>query len=214
MNLYLVRHGETDWNREGRAQGRADLSLNDTGMTQCKALCAYFEEVPLTAIYTSGAARARQTAEEIAAPHNLATQPKDDLLELDFGAMDGVRLREMRERFPDFFLGWTTDPASARFPGDGETLTDLQERTWNVIQGIAQSHTAEDSVVIVSHAFAIYSILCRALGMPLANYGRLRLSPGTVSLLVRRETPGPDPIETTWALAALNHTPPALNDPQ
>lgn len=207
MNLYLVRHGETDWNREGRAQGRADLALNDQGLAQCKALCSYFEDAPLTAIYSSVATRARQTAEEIAVLHSLSVQAEEGLLELDFGALDGVRLREMRERFPEFFQNWTTAPESAQFPDGGETLAELQARTWGTIQAIAQRHDSSDSVVVVSHAFAIYSILCQALGMPLANYGRLRLSPGTVSLLTLSDTLGPNPIDARWTLAMLNHAP-------
>ena len=53
MNLYLVRHGETDWNREGRAQGRADISLNDQGLAQSQALSAHFASMPITSIFSS-----------------------------------------------------------------------------------------------------------------------------------------------------------------
>lgn len=205
MNLYLVRHGQTDWNREGRVQGRADLPLNALGVAQSAALARHLTPVPLAAVYTSPAQRARQTAEAIAQAHGLEARPREGLLEMEMGALDGVSLREMRDRFPDFFVLWSADPGTARFPG-GETMTELQERTWATALEIIRAHGPTESVVLVSHAFALYSILCRVLGMPLANYGRLRQEPGAVSLVVVRTQPNTDPAAGFWTLTLLNYT--------
>ena len=213
MNLYLVRHGETDWNREGRAQGRADISLNDQGRAQSQALSAHLASTPITSIFSSTAKRARQTAEVIAAPHGLEATGHDDLLELDFGGLDGAPLREMRSLYPDFFEHWTRDPETAVFPDGGETLRALQDRAWALVESITRSHEPDANIILVSHAFAIYSMMCRALGMPLANYGRLRLGPGSVSLLVSRTANvigSAD--EVQWALTSLNVMPPPVAD--
>ncbi|MBI4236624.1 MAG: histidine phosphatase family protein [Chloroflexi bacterium] len=208
MNLYLVRHGETDWNREGRVQGRADTPLNALGKAQAEALAAYLSRrlgQDLAAVYSSPALRARQTAEAIAAPLGLKLRLEEGLLELAMGEMDGVSLREMRDRFPDFFRLWTTDTASARFPG-GETLSELQDRVWTAIQRIAKAHGSAETVVVVSHAFALYAILCKALGLSLNNYGRLHQDPGGVSLLVSRRGRRTDDLEVEWTLTLLNQT--------
>ena len=208
MNLYLVRHGETEWNREGRAQGRADVPLNDAGIAQSQALASIFASMNVAAVMSSSSRRAVRTAQAIAAPHSLDVIPEDDLLELNFGGLDGAPLRDMREMFPDFFEHWTRDPATAQFPDGGETLQQLQDRTWGVVESVARSHDAQDNVIIVSHAFALYSIMCRALGMPLSNYGRLRITPGTYSLLVSRAPNVIGPAdELQWALTSLNVTP-------
>ena len=208
MNLYLVRHGETEWNREGRAQGRADIPLNEAGVAQSQALAAEFTSMRIANVMSSSSRRAVLTAEAIAAPHSLDVQPNDGLLELDFGALDGAPLRDMREMFPDFFEHWTRDPATAQFPDGGETLQQLQDRTWAVVDSVAREHEAQDNVIIVSHAFASYSIMCRALGMPLSNYGRLRITPGSYSLLVSRAPNVIGPAdELQWALTSLNVTP-------
>ena len=208
MNLYLVRHGETEWNREGRAQGRADVPLNEAGIAQSQALAATFASLNVAAVMSSSSRRAVRTAEAIAAPHNLEVTARDDLLELNFGGLDGAPLRDMREMFPDFFGHWTRDPATAQFPDGGETLQQLQDRTWAAVESVARSHDAQDNVIIVSHAFALYSIMCRALGMPLSNYGRLRITPGTYSLLVSRAPNVIGPAdELQWALTSLNVTP-------
>ena len=208
MNLYLVRHGETEWNRDGRAQGRADIPLNDAGIAQSRALAEHFGSLDVTAVMSSSSRRAELTAETIASPHGLTVTAQDDLRELDFGGLDGAPLREMRELFPDFFEHWTRDPATAQFPDGGETLQTLQDRAWAVVESIARSHEPQDNVIVVSHAFALYSVMCRALGMPLSNYGRLRITPGSFSLLVSR-TPnviGPAD-ELQWALTSLNVAP-------
>ena len=208
MNLYLVRHGETEWNRDGRAQGRADVPLNEAGVAQSEALADMFGEMSVAAVMSSSSRRAVNTAEAIAAPHGLSVTADDGLLELNFGALDGAPLRDMREMFPDFFEHWTRDPATAQFPDGGETLQQLQERTWGVVESVARSHEAQDNVIIVSHAFALYSIMCRALGMPLSNYGRLRITPGSYSLLVSRAPNVIGPAdELQWALTSLNVTP-------
>ncbi len=208
MNLYLVRHGETEWNRDGRAQGRADIPLNDAGIAQSRALADHFGSLRVTAVMSSSSRRAALTAEAIASSHGLSVTAEDDLRELDFGGLDGAPLREMRELFPDFFEHWTRDPATAQFPDGGETLEALQDRAWAIVETIARSHGPQDNVIVVSHAFALYSVMCRALGMPLSNYGRLRITPGSFSLLVSR-TPnviGPAD-EVQWALTSLNVAP-------
>ena len=117
MNLYLVRHGETEWNREGRAQGRADVPLNEAGIAQSQALAANFASLNVAAVMSSSSRRAVRTAEAIAVPHGLEVTPKDDLLELNFGGLDGAPLRDMREMFPDFFEHWTRDPRHRAVPG-------------------------------------------------------------------------------------------------
>ena len=213
MNLYLVRHGETEWNRDGRAQGRADIPLNDAGIAQSRALADHFGPLSVTAVMSSSSRRAVLTAETIASSHGLSVTAEDDLRELDFGGLDGAPLREMRELFPDFFEHWTRDPATAQFPDGGETLQQLQDRAWAVVESIARSHEPQDNVIVVSHAFALYSVMCRALGMPLSNYGRLRITPGSFSLLVSRTQNVIGPAdELQWALTSLNVAPAVHGD--
>ena len=205
MPIFLVRHGETDWNREGRAQGRRDMPLNQVGLAQARALAERFRDVPLAAVYSSPAARARMTASFIAEPHALQVAARDGLLEMDLGELDGVRLGEMRDRFPDFFAQWTSDAGTARFP-DGETLEETQARAWAAVMQVVGDHPPEQPVVLVSHAFATYAVLCRALGMPLAHYGRLRQEPAGISSLAWRRGPGGDPAAGNFVLLASNQT--------
>ncbi len=205
MPIFLIRHGETDWNRDGRAQGRHDVPLNEVGKAQARALAERFRDVPLTAVYSSPASRAQATASFIAEPHAVDVVVREAFVEMDLGELDGVRLGEMRDRFPDFFNQWVSDAGRARFP-NGETLEETQDRAWGAVMELVRDHPTEEAVALVSHAFATYAILCRALGMPLAHYGRLRQDPAGVSALAWRRRPGDDPAAGNFVLLASNQT--------
>ncbi len=207
MKIYLVRHGETDWNLSGKAQGQSDIPLNSTGENQALSVSKYFSNINIESIYSSSVQRALKTASIISINHNTDPVINDSFLEVDFGDLDGEPLKEMRTSFPLFFKKWTSDPTSAVFPESKETLKILQSRTWKGITELVEAHSENDNIIVVSHAFAIYSILCRALGMPLKNYGRLRLLPGTISILEAKKNPGDEFVDTKWTLTKLNSSP-------
>src|ERR1700760_4361850 len=99
--LPLARHGETDWNREGRWQGWADPPLNDTGRAQARELAEQLRSVPFDAVFSSDLARARETAEIVAAPHGVPVVVEPQLREIDIGSWSGLTHDEIRSRFPD-----------------------------------------------------------------------------------------------------------------
>ncbi|MBI4307493.1 MAG: histidine phosphatase family protein [Chloroflexi bacterium] len=181
MRLYLVRHGETEWNREHRVQGQSDQPLNEAGRRQAEALARAFADRPLAAAYSSPLRRAYDTAQAIARARGLSVQALDELKELHVGVLDGLTFVEMRERYGDFMLRWRED-ATLRLPGGGETLPDVQARAWPAIERIRQAHGGAQ-VVVVSHYFLTQVVLCTALGLPLTHFRRLRLGEGSVSVL-------------------------------
>ena len=181
------------------------MPLNQVGFDQARALAERFRGVSLAAVYSSPASRAQTTASFIAEPHALQVAAREDLVEMDLGELDGVRLGEMRDRFPDFFAQWTSNAGTARFP-DGETLEETQGRAWGAVMQVVRDHPPDQAVVLVSHAFATYAILCRALGMPLAHYGRLRQDPAGVSSLAWRQGRSDDPTAGNFVLLASNQT--------
>lgn len=188
MRLVLVRHGETEWNREGRIQGHSDGRLNQRGLRQAEALASALrpfleglrQHGPV-ALYASPVARARQTAKAIGDACGLAVVPLDALAEVNAGELDGLKAAEMRERYPEFMERWRRSPSTAVMPG-GESLAQLQERVWDAVQGLLQRHAGE-TVVAVSHNFAIQSLLCRALDVSLDHFGRFRIDLGAFSVL-------------------------------
>src|SRR5213082_1136682 len=104
--ILLVRHGETEWNRESRFQGHADPSLNELGREQAAELAAALAGERLAAVYSSPLRRALETAQIIAAPHRLDAVPVDGLREVDVGSWQGLTRDEVEHRFPQQFRRW------------------------------------------------------------------------------------------------------------
>ena len=181
MKLILVRHGETQPNKDGRILGVGDAPLNTRGRAQARAVAGALEEYLPFRLYTSPVARAMETAEAIAAALKVPRMPLDALAEADAGELEGLTGKEMRERYPDFARRWAEDSGTARMPG-GESLVEVQERAWRAVQGLLDEHP-EDTIVAVTHNFTIQTIVSKMLGMPLGNARALRLDVGSITRL-------------------------------
>src|SRR5690349_15996562 len=99
--LLLARHGETDWNREGRWQGWADPPLNELGRRQATRLAEQLRTIPFDAVYSSDLRRAHETAEILAAPHAVPIVVDPALREIDIGSWSGLTRAEIAARFPN-----------------------------------------------------------------------------------------------------------------
>lgn len=185
MRLVLVRHGETEHNRDQLTLGRADVPLNERGCLQADALAASFVTAP-AAIYASPLARAAETARRIGAATGVAVTVEPALIEMDVGEMEHLTGAQLRERYPDFLRTWLSPAcADARMPG-GETLAEVQDRAWASVERMRAAHP-DGAVVAVTHNFVILIIVCRALGLPLAHFRRLRQSLAAKTTIEVRE---------------------------
>lgn len=153
MYIYLVRHGETEWNSAGLAQGREDVELNENGLRQALRLAEAFEGTGLDAVISSPLSRARRTAEELARSKGLEVKIEPDLIERDYGELSG-RLVSAESR-PKFFM----DMEDVR---GLERMSDVAERIVGVMQKYASSEY--ESVLMVSHGAAINSALYKLSG--------------------------------------------------
>jgi len=167
--LLLVRHGQTEWNASGRFLGRTDVPLDDTGRAQAARLAKALEG-RFDAVYTSPAARARETARAITPD----AVPVEGLQELNQGELEGLSFDEALPRFAEFFAAWARDPAVARVPG-GETLAACQARVLSAVLEIARTHHPGGVVVVVAHQLAIASALCAIRGSSLVAWRENRL---------------------------------------
>ena len=123
MEILLIRHGETDWNRARRMQGHIDIPLNNEGLRQAKALGAALASEKLDAIYTSDLQRAKLTAQAVADIYQMPLIIDEQLRERCYGVFEGLKYREVAEQFPDEFALWQARDLHARFPaGEREEL--------------------------------------------------------------------------------------------
>ena len=143
--LLLARHGETDWNREGRWQGWADPPLNDTGRSQARRLAEELQAIPFDAVYSSDLRRAHETAEILAAPHRVPVVADRGLREIDIGSWSGLTRAEITERFPD-----GSRP-------DGETHEEHGARVREAVVRIARGHLG-GRILLVGHGGTIRSV--------------------------------------------------------
>ena len=120
--LYVIRHGETDYNRNGRYQGQSDVPLNAEGRSQCRALTARMSAIPLDVVYTSDLSRAQECARMIAGARTVLLDTR--LREVNVGRCTGLTVAEIAAREPAFYVSLKTDPDSTPFPG-GESAHDL-----------------------------------------------------------------------------------------
>ncbi len=166
MQLILIRHGETLWNKEKRVQGASDIELSEAGILQARKLALSLKDSAIGAIHASPLKRAHQTAEIINAFHEQKIEIHPELTEMDMGDFEGLSFRELMARENEFLKRWIADPASVRMPC-GETLSELQDRACSTIQKIIER--AEDALV-VSHNFTIAAILCRLRNISLSEF--------------------------------------------
>lgn len=157
--LCLIRHGQTDWNLEGRYQGQSDVALNATGRAQARALSQILKHQPFAALYASDLIRARETAEIIGEILSLPVQLEPGLREIHQGEWEGQLSETIIARYEGLFRERLLDPAHTRPPG-GETVAEVAARVWAVLDAIARQHPA-DSVIIVSHGLALATAICK-----------------------------------------------------
>lgn len=178
--LFLVRHGETDWTRERRILGSRDLGLNADGLNQAHAAARALEGVEITEVVSSPLLRAVQTAEVVAGLADIDVARDPRLTEMRVGRWEGMPY-DAAQVDPDF-QRFLDDPDAARVSG-GELLGEVRDRAVGAVTQALADNPSWSNVIFVTHAAVIRVILAHYLGLGLASFHRLRVSPGSLSVL-------------------------------
>ncbi|HZD61054.1 MAG TPA: histidine phosphatase family protein [Anaerolineae bacterium] len=149
MRLYLVRHGETELNRQFRFIGRTDVGLSSIGREQAMTLADRLKKEDITAVYSSNLRRAIQTAETIAQPLSVAVKQIADLREIDFGNWEGMTYDEIDIADHEHFHAWIADQTVVPIPG-GESWQHFEHRVKNAIMSVIMDER-EGNIIVVSH---------------------------------------------------------------
>ena len=169
--LLLARHGETDWNADGRFQGHADPMLNELGRKQARELALRLRGEQIDAIWSSDLGRAKQTAFYVAAQLGHMVRLSGELREMDVGAWSGHTREEIAAKWPDEFTLWRE--TGAGWPG-GEDFDAMQTRVVDAVLGIANAHPGDGTVLVVTHGGPIRAVHAHALGVTLPEHRQLR----------------------------------------
>ena len=197
MKIFLIRHGETSWNKAQRCQGLTDIELNEMGLKQAHALAQSLKEDGFKAIYSSPLKRAIETARLIADCHGLEVRVEPGLKEMNQGELEGLTYLQLLNDHREFLQEWIENPDAVKMP-QGESLAELQERAWEVINRLSCLHHTQDSVVAVSHNFTIRVILCKAINLPLKHFRKLAQDVAAKNIIEYGER--------GWLLSTLNDT--------
>ncbi len=181
--IFLIRHGETDSNKDHRFQGRMDNPLNAAGIEQAERLVEFMKEQKLDVVYSSSMKRAKMTADKLAESHGLEAIPMDLLQEVSFGDWEGLRYQEINERWPEEMNLFLTKPGEW-VPPNGESFVQVAERCQKAFDEIMAKEGHNKNIAIVSHGGIVRVQLCQMLGIPLNNMWKLAVHNVSVTTLV------------------------------
>lgn len=171
MRLYLVRHGETDWNKVRKLQGQVDIPLNEFGRELAKETKKGLADIPFAVCYTSPLKRAKETAELILEGRDVPIIEDERIMEMAFGVYEGKCCSKDGWELPDNFQKFFDDPVSYEAPEGGENFTDLKRRLSSFLSELYEKEEYKDSnILITTHGAALAGMLHVIRKDPLEKY--------------------------------------------
>ena len=183
--IYLVRHGQTAWNKEEIFRGRTDVPLNETGLREAQLAGEYFREMEIHAIYSSPLLRAWETAQKIADVQRLEVRSLQGIIDMCFGEWEGQSLKDVQEKDGQRFQQWKNEPHLVKIPG-GETLDEVRDRAMAVLEETIQSHSGK-TLLFVSHRVVNKVILCSILGLDNSHFWQIGQESTAINLIQHRD---------------------------
>ena len=181
VRLYLLRHGETRYNRENLGLGRADIELTEVGKNQSELAADSLQEVVFDMIYSSPLSRAAYLANLVAREGNRTVQRFDALMEMDVGKTEGMKLSDVRDMFPIFIKEWAgPNKIHAAMPG-GESLTDIEVRVESVLDDLKSYK--EGNIAIIAHNFVLRILICKILGLSVTAFNSFVLDLASITIM-------------------------------
>ena len=191
LDLVVIRHGETDWNRQQRFQGQIDIALNAMGLEQANRLGQHLAQSPTDVLICSDLQRARQTAAPLAAAWKQTAHTRPGFREQSFGVLEGLDVPTIKTQHPELWAQWLEHRADFALPG-GESLQQFHARVLQSVREAAADHPGK-TVTIVTHGGVLDMLWRTVHGLPLdglracdipnTGVNRLRWRQGTLELV-------------------------------
>jgi len=193
--IILVRHGETDWNRQGRFQGQIDIPLNINGKAQAEAAGKFLENIIIQKAFSSPLSRPKETASIILKEHSkIQISLKDNLKEISHGEWEGKLESEIKSDWPELLKTWKISPEKVQMP-EGENIKEVSTRSiegWNEICKDLQN---DETALVVAHDAVNKTILCHLLGLMPSKIWMIKQGNGGITVIDISEEEGePDQI--------------------
>ena len=181
--IILVRHGETDWNKQGRFQGQIDIPLNQNGKAQAQAASEFLKTISIQKAFSSSLSRPRETAQIILKEHpGIDISLKDNLKEIGHGKWEGKLESEIKSDWPDLLEEWKTLPEKVQMP-DGENLKEVSTRSITGWIEICKDLKNDETALVVAHDAVNKTILCHLLGLAPSEIWMIKQGNGGITII-------------------------------
>lgn len=171
MKIYLVRHGETEWNRAGKIQGQADIDINEKGVAQAKKAAKRLENITFQRAFCSPLIRARHTAGILIGERDIPLTPDDRLKEINFGIWEGIKYRETMENPSSAIYNFFKNPGAYEPGENAESFTQLYARTDEFVKKVLLPMEKQyETILVAGHGAMNRSILNPIAGVPISDF--------------------------------------------
>tara|TARA_Y100001978_G_scaffold200948_1_gene218255 strand:+ start:1859 stop:3187 length:1329 start_codon:yes stop_codon:yes gene_type:complete len=199
--IILVRHGETDWNREGRFQGQIDIPLNETGKNQALKASDYLQAIKFNKAYSSSMSRPTETAKIILGKNsNLTIIRINELSEISHGLWEGKLEKDIKNKWPEILNKWHLEPQNVIMP-EGESIEDVSKRSLKAWDMICKNQNKNDVTLVVAHDAVNKTLICNILGLSSSKIWTIKQGNGGITVIDIFDDPEKDSV-----LSALNIT--------
>ena len=181
--IILVRHGETDWNKQGRFQGQIDIPLNQNGKAQAKAASEFLKTISIQKAFSSSLSRPRETAQIILKEHpGIDISLKNNLKEIGHGKWEGKLESEIKSDWPGLLEAWKTLPEKVQMP-DGENIKEVSTRSITGWREICKDLKNDETALVVAHDAVNKTILCHLLGLAPSEIWMIKQGNGGITII-------------------------------
>tara|TARA_A100001388_G_C28736876_1_gene484608 strand:- start:662 stop:1471 length:810 start_codon:yes stop_codon:yes gene_type:complete len=199
--IFLVRHGETDWNKEGRFQGQINVPLNNNGKNQAQKASKYLNEIDFNKAFSSSMDRPFETAKIILQnKSNIAITKIENLVEISHGLWEGKLENEIKEQWPELLKNWHEKPEDVIMP-EGECIGEVSKRSVKAWEEICLGQKNKDLTLLVAHDAVNKTLICNILGIDFSNIWMIKQGNGGISIIDIFDDPNKDNV-----ISALNIT--------
>lgn len=195
LRLYLIRHGETEWNIQNKYQGITDIPLSSTGEKQAQAIANKMRKIKIDMIYSSNLSRAYETAKYISSEKKINIKVMPQLREINFGEWEGYTISELEIIYGEHYKRFILEPHKYDFPGEG-SMQAVQSRVLKAIDAIIKEQSDGD-IAIVSHGGVLKILIMSLLKIDLSFYKSFWLGNTSLSVMEKKDN-------GKWVLSLLN----------
>lgn len=197
MKVILVRHGETQWNIDGRYQGQEDTLLSQRGLRQGYLLAEGLRHIPIDICISSPLKRSLKTCKLCAELHQLSVTIDDRLLEINHGSWEGQLAQDIQKQYPKEFSLWHSQPHLVKMPNGGESLEDVRQRVRAAFNDYTVKYP-EKTILVAAHDAVNKTIICDILGLGMEHFWQIKQDNTCINVLEYKDN--------CWRIVLLNST--------